>query len=287
MSLSILYRGALSSCNYACEYCPFAKRHESDEEHAHDAAQLERFLQWCEAFAAPLRVFFTPWGEALTQRRYQQALVRLSHLPHVTKAAVQTNLSARLDWLEAAQVGKLGVWATFHPRQVARARFVAQCQVLLKAGVSFSVGVVGQPDVVEELHALRAELPPSVYVWVNAVKSLAKDYTPSTLAAFESVDPLFRLNLEAHASLGRACAGGDSVISVDGEGVARRCHFIREPIGHLYEPDFVAMRLKPRACVAERCGCHIGYVHLQHLGLEAVFGEGILERVPSIGLAVR
>ena len=30
--LSILYRGPLSSCNYGCEYCPFAKREESRAE---------------------------------------------------------------------------------------------------------------------------------------------------------------------------------------------------------------------------------------------------------------
>ena len=29
MNLSILYRGPLSSCNYACGYCPFAKRRAS------------------------------------------------------------------------------------------------------------------------------------------------------------------------------------------------------------------------------------------------------------------
>ena len=41
--LTILYRGPLSSCNYGCEYCPFAKRHETNEEHAHDGAMLKRF----------------------------------------------------------------------------------------------------------------------------------------------------------------------------------------------------------------------------------------------------
>ena len=36
MNLSILYRGPLSSCNYACAYCPFAKRTETAAELAHD-----------------------------------------------------------------------------------------------------------------------------------------------------------------------------------------------------------------------------------------------------------
>ena len=46
MNLSILYRGPLSSCNYACDYCPFAKRSETPAELAHDRACLERFAGW-------------------------------------------------------------------------------------------------------------------------------------------------------------------------------------------------------------------------------------------------
>ena len=32
LNLSILYRGPLSSCNYDCAYCPFAKQSDSAEE---------------------------------------------------------------------------------------------------------------------------------------------------------------------------------------------------------------------------------------------------------------
>ena len=46
MNLSILYRGPLSSCNYACGYCPFAKRTETPGELAHDRACLDRFVGW-------------------------------------------------------------------------------------------------------------------------------------------------------------------------------------------------------------------------------------------------
>jgi hypothetical protein len=70
------------------------------------------------------------------------------------------------------------------------------------------------------------------------------------------------------------------VLSVDGDGVARSCHFIRAPLGNLYDTNFEAM-LAPRACTAATCGCHIGYVHLEYLGLQQVFGRGILERVPQ------
>ena len=46
MNLQILYRGPLSSCNYGCPYCPFAKHHETRAEHAADGAALDRFLAW-------------------------------------------------------------------------------------------------------------------------------------------------------------------------------------------------------------------------------------------------
>lgn len=279
--LTILYRGPLSSCNYGCEYCPFAKRHETDAQHAVDAAALTRFGEWCLARAgAPLRVFFTPWGEALTQVRYHQLMTQLSHAPHVTRVAVQTNLSARLDWLEETDRSKLGLWATYHPEWTTLERFLAQCQRLLELQVRFSVGVVGFPAHRPAIEALRKALPPSVYVWINAVKKLAPTYGVEDLAFFESVDPLFRLNLTAHPSKGMACQAGESVISVDGEGTARRCHFIPTPIGNIYDAQFEAA-LTPRGCTNETCGCHIGYVHLDYLELRKVFGAGLLERIPT------
>ncbi len=44
MTLSILYRGPLSSCNYACWYCPFAKRREPRTELAADREPLAPFV---------------------------------------------------------------------------------------------------------------------------------------------------------------------------------------------------------------------------------------------------
>src|SRR5262249_42074059 len=90
--LSVLYRGPLCSCNYACWYCPFAKRTESAAELSNDRAALERFVGWIGANADfPMGILFTPWGEALVRPWYQDALVRLTRLPHVQRAAAQTN----------------------------------------------------------------------------------------------------------------------------------------------------------------------------------------------------
>ena len=65
---NILYRGPLSSCNYACGYCPFAKRRDTRAALARDAADLARFVDWVRGQRRALRVLFTPWGEALVRR---------------------------------------------------------------------------------------------------------------------------------------------------------------------------------------------------------------------------
>ncbi|EPX58485.1 hypothetical protein D187_003957 [Cystobacter fuscus DSM 2262] len=280
MKLTVLYRGPLSSCNFGCEYCPFGKWKQDDAELAEDRAGVERFVGWVESRPYPVSVFFTPWGEGLIRPWYQEALVRLTNLPHVERAAIQTNLSCTLEWVERCQPEKLGIWATFHPEWMKRRRFVAQCERLSALGVRYSAGMVGFRRFAEEAEALRRELPSDVYLWINAVKDGKEErYTPEDVERFSRVDPLFPLNNTHHPSLGKACRTGESVISVDGAGSARRCHFVREFLGNIYEPGF-EQALRPRPCAKATCGCHIGYVHLDYLEMDRVFGSGILERVP-------
>ena len=113
MNLTILYRGPLSSCNYDCWYCPFAKRQESPADLSKDRAALERFTAWVEDHPRiGLRILFTPWGEALVRRWYQDALVRLTALPHVSRVAIQTNLSCPLNWVDACDKERLALWTT-------------------------------------------------------------------------------------------------------------------------------------------------------------------------------
>jgi MoaA/NifB/PqqE/SkfB family radical SAM enzyme len=122
-------------------------------------------------------------------------------------------------------------------------------------------------------------LPADVYLWVNAYKREPDYYGPEAVEALTRIDPLFPVNNQYHASRGEPCRAGSSVISVDGDGTVRRCHFIREPIGNIYDPDFESC-LAERPCANETCGCHIGYAHLDRLKLYENFGDGVLERVP-------
>jgi MoaA/NifB/PqqE/SkfB family radical SAM enzyme len=286
MKLSILYRGPLSSCNYGCPYCPFAKHSETRAEHRADAEALERFLGWVEAQGDrhTISVFFTPWGEALIHPRYQRAFVRLTNMAHVEKVTIQTNLSSRLGWVEDCDKSRMALWTTYHPGEVSREKFLARCTELVERGVAFSVGVVGMQEHIDEIEAMRKALPESVYLWVNAYKRVPDYYSREDLARLETVDALFPINNVRHASKGKHCLTGESVFSVDGEGVMRRCHFIRETIGNIYQADWEAA-LQPRLCSNDTCGCHIGYVHMPDLGMGEVFGAGILERVPRVAVS--
>lgn len=286
VDLTILYRGPLASCDYDCGYCPFAKRRDTPAQLRADRAALSRFTAWIDADeqrADRISVLFTPWGEALTRSWYRAAMIGLSHLPQVAKVAVQTNLSCRLDWLEEARRDTLALWCTYHPDQVDFDRFVAKHRRLVGLGVRHSVGVVGRPEHLDAAARLRDALDAGTYLWVNAAEGLA--YTDAEAARWSAIDPLFAFSRHAHPSLGRACRTGESVISVDGDGLVRRCHFVprddpAEQLGNLYDGSFRAA-LRPRPCPLTQCDCHIGYVHMPELGLHETFRDGLLERVPA------
>ncbi|MEU7009973.1 STM4011 family radical SAM protein [Streptomyces sp. NPDC046332] len=279
MDLTILYRGPLSSCDYDCPYCPFAKRRDSRDQLRADRAALERFSSWAAAQTGDrLRILFTPWGEGLVRSWYRRTLVELSRLPHIDRVAIQTNLSCRTEWLAEADPGTLALWCTYHPGQTPYERFLAKCRELTARGTRFSVGIVGLPEHREDARRLRDALPPEVYLWVNAAEG--HTYTDAEAEGWTALDPLFPYSRRPHPSAGLPCRTGESVISVDGDGTVRRCHFVKAELGNLYDGSYRAA-LRPRACPLSACDCHIGYVHLETLPLYDVFAGGVLERIPA------
>ncbi|WP_184941903.1 STM4011 family radical SAM protein [Kitasatospora kifunensis] len=290
MDLTILYRGPLASCDYDCPYCPFAKRRDTPDQLRADRAALQRFADWAAATGQrgdTLSLLFTPWGEGLVRSWYRTALAGLSRLPHIRRVAIQTNLSFRTDWLAEADLDTLALWATYHPGQVDHDRFLTKCRELTVRGVRYSVGVVGEPEHLAAARRLRDELPGEVYLWINAAEG--RTYTDPEAAQWTALDPLFGYSREPHASAGLPCRTGSSVVSVDGDGTVRRCHFVRDELGNLYDGSYRAA-LRPRPCPLTVCDCHIGYVHLESLPLYDVFAGGVLERIPDrqriTGLAV-
>jgi len=285
--LTLLYRGSLTSCNYDCGYCPFAKRRDTRATMARDAAEVSRFVAWVAQHEAPVRVLFTPWGEALVRRHYREAMLALAAMPHVTQVSLQTNLSGPLGWLAAAPEGKISLWCTYHPDQTPLERFVSRCERLTDMGVRFSVGVVAMREHFPAIEAIRAALPANSHVWLNAFDRRGPGYyTPADVEWLGRIDPWFRYSLSPGGSRGKACRAGEDVLSVDGAGEVQRCHFVPLRLGNLYNDALSAM-LKERACSRVKCDCFIGYAHRKDLPFYEDFGDGVLARIPVAARARR
>lgn len=257
--LSLLYRGELSSCNYSCGYCPFAKQGDSAASMARDRRQVQRFVQWALGSPRRLDILFTPWGEALVRKHYREALLELSHADSVVRVGIQTNLSLSPRWLREARVSRVKLWCTYHPAEVEFALFLRRIQVLLDLGVQFSVGMVAQLEHLQQIEAMRAALPPEVYLWLNAWDGRPADYySTADVLRLSRIDPHFPFNLAPDLSLGARCRAGNTALSVNGEGQVRPCHFLSTDLGNLYDGSFES-RLVVRPCSNMRCDCYIGY----------------------------
>lgn len=281
MNLSVLYRGPLTSCNYGCSYCPFAKRTESDARLARDRSALKTFADWLTGQTAHgWRILFTPWGEALVRAWYRDALTRLTHVEHVESVAAQTNLSCGLDWLDDCRPEKLALWTTFHPTEIERARFVRKVLQVRERGVRLSVGMVGASEAFTEIAELRRELPPDIYLWVNAQQPRPRPYSPAEIGFLNSIDPHFSRTFRPQQTQGRPCHTGETSFTVDGDGQMRRCHFVDEIIGSIHDPDWLSS-LTARACPNRACHCFLGLSHFVPLQLDQIFGRDLLVRIPT------
>lgn len=287
-TLSLLYRGTLASCNYACGYCPFAKKRDSRAALARDARELVRFTDWVARQTRAIGVLFTPWGEALVRRHYRAAMQTLASMPHVRQVALQTNLSGPLDWLRGMDgLDKIGLWCTYHPGQTTLPRFLARCARLDAMGVRYSVGIVVMNEHLDAIRALRAALPAHVYLWLNAYDRRGPGYyRGEDLAWLDTVDPWFAQNRRPSPSRGKPCQAGEASLSVDGDGELTRCHFVPERLGNLYEDDLEDM-LQERSCPRFKCDCYIGYAQRKDLPFQTVFGEGLLARITPLNAGVR
>lgn len=292
--ISLLYRGSLSSCNYDCDYCPFAKTYNTREQLKQDASELERFVDWVSDYADDVSVLFTPWGEGLVRKHYQQAMIRLSHLSHVQTVAIQTNLCINTQWLALANISRVALWATYHPSQVSLSQFVARCVQLDDMGVKLSVGMVAIKTDFEQIKGLRHALPTHIPMWLNAYDRRTADYyDASELAWLLDIDAHFLQSVSPAPSLSAPCKTGVSVFSVNRDGRVKRCHFVpddeRHHLGNLYDGSFMryltqvkAKKITTLPCPMACCDCFIGYVHRPDLAVHTAYGGGRLARVPSI-----
>ena len=277
--LAILYRGPLDSCNYACGYCPFAKRPPKKEVLSRDRAALEKFVAWAlGARDWSLEVLFTPYGEGLVWPWYREALVQLSHAPHVKQASIQTNASGPMGFLDEADRQRVSLWISWHPTEISGEAFAAKIQGLHARGTRMSVGAVAVPQHLEQVEELRKLLPAGVPMWINAQKPGVR-YTELERERWRALDPMFDLDAKRHLTRGQECMTGEDTISVDGSGTIRRCHFVDDVLGNLYVDDLRDV-LRPRACSRLSCDCWIGYSNVPRLDLRRGFvDDGLLARI--------
>lgn len=279
MNLSVLYRGPLSSCNYACRYCPFSKRTETATQLERDRRALLRFESWLtDQTQHRWKVLFTPWGEALVRRWYREAIIELSQQPHIDILTIQTNLSCGLEWLARCTADRVSLWATYHPTETAADRFLHKVNQVRAYGVRICVGTVGVPEALPQIEELQKRLPDDVYMWVNAQQPRRRPYTAEEQDRFQAIDPQFLFTARRQPSLGKFCSTGELSFTVDGTGSMRRCHFVDEIIGNCYEPDWETA-LRPRPCPNRYCNCYLGKSQLLSEQLVPIFGSTALERL--------
>ncbi|MFE5320866.1 STM4011 family radical SAM protein [Paenibacillus sp. NPDC056579] len=281
MKVTIYFRGSISSCNYDCPYCPFSKNTDSQETLAKDRLQVQTFVDWVRKQADrghQLSVFFNPYGEGLTHRWYREALVELSHMQHVDKVAIQTNLSAKLDWACDLNPATAAFWVTYHPGQTEEERFLQQCRKLYVQKIPFSVGCVGVKSAFHSISSIRKALPKDVYMWVNAYKDRPDYYSAEDEAFLTQIDPYFVLNALDYDSMGKPCRAGQTVFYVQGDGRVKRCYKDRQVIGNLYK-DGLERLSQERPCRMKQCDCYIGYIHMEGQPFDPIYGDRVLERI--------
>lgn len=211
MGKQFFYRGYLTSCNYACGYCPFSKRRMTEEQRRKDQEALEQFVCQMEAETEEHALLIVPYGEALIQEYYWVAMARLSQIPSEEYVGCQTNLSFPVEKMlsvyeaSGGEKQKLRLWCTFHPSMTTVEAFVGQCQELEQADIAYCVGAVGNPDEIFWIQELRKKLPEHVYVWINQMDGRKKKYTEEEIQRFQEIDPYFPLELRHYPADSSKC----------------------------------------------------------------------------------
>lgn len=294
---TILYRGSLKSCNYRCSYCPFSKHKTMMSESERDKRQFQRFCDSIERRAAEFNigaVFVVPYGEVSAHSWYWEGLGRLAGIPGVDRVGLQTNLSfsaekcLRLFGLPAAgeegfvpgahhrREKKLCIWATFHPEMTDVYAFSEKCRRLTEWGVNLCAGAVGVPENISLITKLREKLSPDIYLWINKMDGLGRNYTEEEKKAFSEIDPFFGQELDNPAAHASMC--GDRCF-VEADGRVHACNISKAKTVNWYEGNQEEI-FRP-LCGRKRCSCYLAYGGRTDFAGRPFFGEYPLFRIPE------
>lgn len=268
------YRGSLKSCNYSCSYCPFSKRRGSVREYWEDKLALFRFIQRMDQLKEDGgAVQIVPYGEALVHSYYWEGLAALSKNPRLDAVGAQSNFSFSIAHMlsvyreHGGKMEKLRLWGTFHPEMTTVEQFVHQCRLLWEQGVAYCVGTVGVPGQLETIRRLRETLPDSVYLWINKMDGLGRNYTVSEREAFLEIDEYFGMEMAHHRADITKCADNRFV---EADGTMRRCNLCRHSIGNFYRENVAEGDTEDAeryddvghsevVCTGKECHCYLSY----------------------------
>lgn len=270
------YRGSLKSCNYSCSYCPFSKKKGSVREKQEDKKALFRFVEeFNQRGKLGGAVQIVPYGEALVLPYYWEALAKLSKNPNLDAVGAQSNFSFPVEQMlalyreQGGDTRKLRLWGTFHPEMTSVEQFVKQCMLLLQAGILFCVGVVGVPENLELIRRLRKALPESVYLWINKMDGLGRNYTSKEIEDFLKIDEYFEMELFHHKADVSLCRDNRFV---EADGTMHRCNICRQTVGNFYDDSNGEIcymdsaehdREWQQACTRKECSCFLAYCNRQ------------------------
>lgn len=261
------YRGSLRACNYSCDYCPFSKHRISQRELQEDERAFFRFVDCFlmriqEDRASGHALQIVPYGEALVHEYYWRGLARVSRHFEVDAVGAQTNLSFPVEKMvslyqqQGGDLQKLRLWCTYHPQMVSMEQFLESCQKLSGWKISYCVGVVGVPEHRERIQRLRDKLPEEVFLWINKMDGLKRNYTKKEIDAFLQIDPYFEQELTHHTNLPEVRSCGNQLF-VEADGSISGCNLCRNHAGNIYDEhlDFST----PPVCSRRECSCYLSY----------------------------
>lgn len=196
MIKTVYYRGHIDFCNYACSYCPFAKKEKDISKLKKDEHSLKKLYDFIKSKEIILELMINPYGEAFCEQIYQDYMSELASLQNVYKIGIQTNLSLDLDKFvqnmqkKQADMKKFMIWASFHNEFANMQEFVQKANKAYEF-MNISVGIVANTKNYEQIKALRKLLNPKIYLWINALDRQKNRFKADIIEKLRAIDPMF------------------------------------------------------------------------------------------------
>lgn len=269
----VYYRGMIDFCNYACSYCPFAKKRSGEEKIEKEKASLQQLYDRVRRMQE-VELMFTPYGEALVHEFYQEALIRFAKLPNVRAVGIQTNLSLDIEkFLLKIKTpnNKIKLWATYHIEYSNLDHFAESANQLSKH-LELSVGMVASGENLEEIEELRCRLSPDIYLWLNAMDKRKHSFSKEQIMRHCEIDPMFlyefRQGREKSLHPFSRCCSYDHLY-IDNGVCSSNCFFKKKHLISEHCNDH------------KRCDCYLGYSNFPDTPVANFFGSGLTFRVPQ------